>query len=462
MIRLLSLMTLAISLFASHPQFSEEERAYLKNKKEILMCIDPNWMPYEKIEDGKHIGMTRDYMELFSERIGVPITMVPTTNWMQSIEYAKARKCDIFSLAMSTPERETYMDFTAPYLSIPLVIATRIDELFIVDIIDVTDKQLGVVEGYAFAEILRDKYPNINLVDVPTVDDGLDMVAKGELFGFVGTLSSVGYAIQSNFIGELKVAGKFDDKWELGVGVRNDDPMLKDIFERAIDSLEYEKRQQILNHWISVKYDKGIDYDLIWKILGIMALFGLLFTYRHFELIKYNHMLEKLSITDKLTGLYNRIKTDSVLQMQIDMYARYKTPFSLLLIDLDHFKQVNDRYGHQVGDKVLHLLGEILHSEIRKTDIAGRWGGEEFMVILPATKLLGALDLAEKIRDTVQQRKYNRKHKVTVSIGVTEIDESDTFNTVIKRADDALYQAKENGRNRVEHFVAETEEVIHL
>ena len=462
MIRLLSLMTLAISLFASHPQFSEEERAYLKNKKEILMCIDPNWMPYEKIEDGKHIGMTRDYMELFSERIGVPITMVPTTNWMQSIEYAKARKCDIFSLAMSTPERETYMDFTAPYLSIPLVIATRIDELFIVDIIDVTDKQLGVVEGYAFAEILRDKYPNINLVDVPTVDDGLDMVAKGELFGFVGTLSSVGYAIQRNFIGELKVAGKFDDKWELGVGVRNDDPMLKDIFERAIDSLEYEKRQQILNHWISVKYDKGIDYDLIWKILGIMALFGLLFTYRHFELIKYNHMLEKLSITDKLTGLYNRIKTDSVLQMQIDMYARYKTPFSLLLIDLDHFKQVNDRYGHQVGDKVLHLLGEILHSEIRKTDIAGRWGGEEFMVILPATKLLGALDLAEKIRDTVQQRKYNRKHKVTVSIGVTEIDESDTFNTVIKRADDALYQAKENGRNRVEHFVAETEEVIHL
>jgi diguanylate cyclase (GGDEF)-like protein len=450
-------------LFAALPQFSEEERAYLAQKGEVLMCIDPNWMPYEKIEDGKHIGMTRDYMELFSERIGVPITMVATTNWTQSIEYARARKCDIFSLAMPTPERQTYMEFTKPYLSIPLVIATRIDELFIVDIIDVTDKKLGVVKGYAFAEILRDRYPpQINMIDVPTIDDGLDMVAKGELFGFVGTLSSVGYAIQKNFIGELKVAGKFEDKWELGVAVRSDEPILAAIFERAIDSLEYRTRQEIMNHWVSVKYDRSIDYDLVWKVLGVVSVFGLIFMFRHFELIKYNRLLEKLSITDKLTGLYNRVKTDSTLQHQIDIFTRYDTPFSILILDIDHFKQVNDRYGHLIGDKALVVISEILKSELRKTDIAGRWGGEEFIVILPGTKLDGALELAEKIRILVHERRFCRKHKVTVSIGATEIDESDNFNSIVKRADDALYQAKENGRNRVEHFVAEHEEVIDL
>lgn len=264
---LLFVLLLPFSAIAAEPQFTDEELSYLRDKKEILMCVDPNWMPYEKIENGKHIGMTYDYIRLFSDRIGLPITLVPTTTWTQSLEYAKSRKCDIFSLAMSTPERTQYMTFTKPYLSIPLVVATRLDKLFIADITNVTSKRLGIVKGYAFVELLRNKYPKINLIEVPSLDEGLAQVATGELYGFVGALSSVGYSIQRDFIGELKVAGKFDEKWELSVGVRNDSPMLLSAFEKIITSVDHATKQEIMSKWISIKFDKGTDYQLVWKIV---------------------------------------------------------------------------------------------------------------------------------------------------------------------------------------------------
>ena len=454
--KLMLLFTLLspLTVMAIQPQFTDEENSYLKGRKEILMCIDPNWMPYEKIDDGQYIGMTSDYMRLFSKQIGLPITLVPTTAWTQSLEYAKSRKCDIFSLAMSTPERNEYMNFTKPYLSIPLVIATRIDDLFIVNIIDVQSKKLGVVKGYAFAELLRLKYPEINLIEVSSLDEGLAQVSTGDLYGFVGTLSSIGYSIQRNFIGELKVAGKFDEKWELGVGVRNDDLTLLSIFEKTIDSVDYEFKQKIMSKWISVKYDKGIDYQLLWQVLAGLSLIILIAMYRHFVLIKYNKKLEKLSVTDKLTGLFNRIKIDESIQGEIDLYNRYTTTFCIMILDLDLFKNVNDKYGHQAGDAILVETASVLKDCLRKTDMIGRWGGEEFLIVLPKTEDDKALELANRIREFIQENSLMKEHGVTISIGISKINTSDNFTQLIKRADDALYRAKENGRNRVEYFDA--------
>lgn len=442
-------------LYANTISLSNEERSYLQQKGEITMCVDPDWMPYEKIENGRHVGMAHDYTELFQEYIGIPIILIPTTSWSESIDYARARKCDIFSLAMATPERLEYMNFTKPYLSIPLVVTTRIDELFIVDIQDVLQKRLGVVKGYAFTELLKMKYPKINLVEVPSVSEGLRLVREGELFGFVGSLSSVGYMIQRDYIGELKVAGKFDERWELGIGVRNDEPMMLEIFNKAIAALDDTTQLTIMNRWIAVKYEQGIDYYLIWKIAAFVLLGTLFFTYRHYMLIRYNRMLKTLSVTDTLTGLNNRLKIDETLQIQLEMWNRYRQGFSLMIIDLDHFKQINDSYGHQVGDEVLKRMAEIFKHELRATDIAGRWGGEEFIIICPETRLEGAQAIAEKVRTSIENLEFNRRHKVTVSIGVTQISFGDDFTGIVKRADDALYEAKAKGRNRVEYLMPE-------
>ncbi len=110
---------------------SEEERLYLQRKKAIKACVNPNWMPLEKLENGRYIGMGADYLEIFQSRIGIPIRVVPTENWSQSVAYAKARRCDIFMLSMDTSERRSYLDITTPYLKMPLVIATKQDVFFI-------------------------------------------------------------------------------------------------------------------------------------------------------------------------------------------------------------------------------------------------------------------------------------------------------------------------------------------
>ncbi len=273
--------------------FTEEEQNFLVAKKEITMCVDPDWMPLETIENGQHVGISADYFNLIEEKIGIPIVLIPTQNWSESIAYAKARKCDIFSLAMATPERLLYMHFTDPYLSIPLVLATRNDQRFIADLTSVKDEILAVVKGYAFGELLRSKYPGMQLVDVPSVNEGLKLVAQGEMYGFIGTLTTVSSNIQKGFSDELKIVGKFDDRWELGVATRNDQPLLRQIFNKVIATIDNAERQQILNRWISVKYEKSIDYTVIWRIAFFIIATILFILFRYYTLRKYNRKLKK-------------------------------------------------------------------------------------------------------------------------------------------------------------------------
>ncbi|RLA84478.1 MAG: hypothetical protein DRG78_01345 [Epsilonproteobacteria bacterium] len=284
-------------------KFSEKEILYLKNKKVISMCIDPNWMPFEKFdENGKHVGMTADYFKIFSNTLQVDIKPIQTKTWDETIQFAKSRKCDILSLAMETPKRKEYFDFTTPYLKIALVIATKLDVPFINDIKSISGKKVCISKGYAFVEILKTKYPNINIVEVENIIEGLDKVSKGELFGYVGTLASIGHKFQTQFNGELKIAGKFDENWELGIGVRNDDKVLFDILQKVVNSLETKQQQKILNDWISIKYEKGIDYSLVWQILIIMFIIILFFIYRQ-NIIRNQKRIFETLFNDAPDGL---------------------------------------------------------------------------------------------------------------------------------------------------------------
>ena len=158
--------------------------------------------------------------------------------------------------------------------------------------------------------------------------------------------------------------------------------------------------------------------------------------------------IEVLSQTDKLTQLVNRHKMDKCLESELDRFKRVKTPFAILLIDIDKFKEVNDNYGHQIGDVILIELSKILKENSRKIDIVGRWGGEEFLIICSNTNKDGAIVYAEKIRKKVEEFNFSHVKNKTISIGVSEILENDTLSLLIKRADDNLYLAKKQGRNR--------------
>lgn len=166
-------------------------------------------------------------------------------------------------------------------------------------------------------------------------------------------------------------------------------------------------------------------------------------------IVDYTSSLERLSSTDVLTGLSNRLKLSEVFAYELRNAQRYGTSFSIFVLDLDKFKHVNDTHGHQAGDKVLIQLADILKNNTRKTDTVGRWGGEEFLVILPKTDADRARIMANNIRQLVANQTFPFGGGITCSIGVSTFRNNDTEETMIERADQALYCAKNEGRNRV-------------
>lgn len=274
--------------------FSREEKNYLENKNAINMCVDPDWMPYEKIENHKHVGIVADYMKGFQEKIGVPLKLVETKNWSQSLEYVKNRKCDILALVMDTPKRREYMNFTKPYITTPLVLVTKRTVAFISDLKTLKNKKIGIQKDFAYNDIIRENYPNIQVIDQKHLRDSLKKVERGELFGQVTTHLNVAYAFQEEFYGSLQISGKFDDEWKLSVGVRNDDPVLLSIFEKLVSSISDETTQKIMNHWVSIKFEKVFDYQLFWKILVFFVFVLSVILYTYFLQRKYIRKLTRV------------------------------------------------------------------------------------------------------------------------------------------------------------------------
>jgi signal transduction histidine kinase len=257
-----------------------EEKEYLEKKKRINVCIDPNWMPFEAFDkNDKHIGLTSDYFAKFRNDLSVPLNIIKTDTWLQSLEFAKSRKCDILSLAMKTDNRSKYLDFTKPYLMTPLVLATKLDKNFISDFHTLTGQKIGIPKGYASLELLKDSYPNLNIIEVDDITEGLEKVVDGKHFGYIGTLNSIGYLFQKEFTGELKIAGQFNETWKLGIAVRNDDKTLLNIFNKLISNIDKKEKERIFNKWITLKYEEKVDYSLLLKFILFSLIIILIFMY---------------------------------------------------------------------------------------------------------------------------------------------------------------------------------------
>ena len=168
------------------------------------------------------------------------------------------------------------------------------------------------------------------------------------------------------------------------------------------------------------------------------------------ELLEKNRELEVLSVTDRLTGLFNRRKLDLVLEEELTRGRRYSTGFALVMMDIDHFKAVNDTHGHAVGDAVLAEMARILRDHTRESDALARLGGEEFVIVCRHSALEGCLATAEKIREMIDKHVFADAGHVTASFGVTSCEPEDSAARMLARADAALYRAKASGRNCVE------------
>ncbi len=206
-------------------------------------------------------------------------------------------------------------------------------------------------------------------------------------------------------------------------------------------------------------YDKisGISYKIMFIVLLTILAISIFVTkalHNTSEKIVKNlrkELKEKtiLSETDKMLGIYNRAKFNKELKKEMDRVKRYKSKLSLIMIDIDYFKEFNDNFGHHVGDQILKKIVSIVEEKIRKHDILARYGGDEFMIICPETSLTAAEQLAQRLNEAIDNYNCNEDNDLSCSFGVAEYKKDEDQKSLINRADQALYQAKELGRNRV-------------
>ena len=345
------------------------------------------------------------------------------------------------------------MDFTKPVLSLPLVLATRIDKPFIQNSSFLNGKEIAILKGHFFAEHIKLNLKQIKLVEVLSIQDGLDLVAKGVVYGYVDN-SLVLAAIQKEYANSLKFALKFDMQDDLCLATRNDEPLLGEIFNKLVDDLDESKKQEFLNNWTPIVKQVGwlSSKEIVVISFFIFSIIMGQFVY-HRKVSKLNEKLKRLSITDKLTNVYNRFELDKIMEQEknkIDRNSSYHT--AIIMLDIDYFKSINDTYGHLVGDMVLVSIAKLLKSSLRNTDTIGRWGGEEFLIILPFTTKESAVIVAQNLRDKIAKSDILKEHDrvLTASFGVESMSADKTINDVLIAVDELLYRAKNSGRNRVE------------
>lgn len=450
-IRVLILFFLLSQVFCSALELTPQEREYLQMHNPVRVCVDPNWDPYERInKQGKHEGIAAELLQLVAKRTGVTLVLVPTKDWPQSLSFSQEGRCDVLSFLNQTLERDEWLLFTDPVFTEANVLIARTDEPYIADLAGLIGKTIVLPSGTSVEEHVRLDYPNLEVVNTETEEEALQMVADGRADLTIRSLIVAAHELRRGDWLNLMIIGQLPEYVnQFRIGVLRNEPLLRDILNKGVHSITAQERGAIVHKHIPASGGSGIGYELFIKImLGVLVVFGLV-AYRQFRLKAYNRELQKISQTDALTGLNNRMKLNEFFRLEVERAARYDRPLVVIMLDIDHFKRVNDEFGHQVGDKVLIAIARNLATSVRNTDVVGRWGGEEFLALCPETTLKDGLVLAERICTMVRADVYASGRPQSVSAGVAEFSAGETVDSLLQRADRALYEAKHAGRDQV-------------
>ncbi len=500
LVYVLFLLMAFTSVYATEPLeksalFTQEQQNYLAGKKTLVICVDPKWRPYEWIDErGIYRGIGADYFHLFVKNIPLHVQLYRTKNWAQSIDAIKQKKCDVLPMVGITKERKKFLNFTSSYFFTPYVVATTNDKSFIEDFSQKIDKKYAVIRHSAVIDSLTQHYGKMNFVPVDTVADGLRLVENGDVFGFINTAKVISYFIQEHSLDTLKIDAKLPFGYSLAVATRKDEPLLRDIFQRAIEKVDKQQLKNIRKKWYAVVLDERPDYTLVYEVLAVFFMIFLALLYRANILRKANRELEKKvyaktralqklnaeleqkvqertkelkyqAYYDQLTSLPNRTLFGDRLHLALEKAKRSQKSVALFFIDLDMFKQINDSLGHHVGDEVLKIVAARLLKSVRSEDTLARLGGDEFTLILEDVyHTQEAVSVAKKMLQVSKEPIIIQRHTlyISLSIGIAFFPQDATSaEDLLKNADAAMYKAKEGGRNRFEFYSHEVGEVAY-
>ena len=432
---------------------TEKEQAYLVAHSPATFCVDPDWWPFEVIDThGKHVGIGADLLTLTAERVGLPLRLHLTRTWEESLAASKAGRCTLMSFLNRTPDREQWLIFTEPLLIDPNVIIVREESPLIADLGALRGKTVALPAGTAVQERLRRDYPELTIVHTSNESEAMRLVNERKADMTVRSLIVASHTIKKEGWFNLKVAGQvpgYDNL--LRIGVLQSDVTLRNLLNKGVATLTAQDRARAVERHVEIKAVTAVvtDYSIVMWLAALMVVVGLTSLWWMRKLQLLNAQLQRLSVTDQLTGLTNRLGLDQTLPGELDRVRRYQRPMSVILLDIDHFKYINDEMGHLMGDKVLAEFARILQAGARQVDTVCRWGGEEFLIVCHETPPEQARELAERLLAAVRRHVFTCGKPLTASAGVAWASDTDTVLSLEARADAALYEAKSTGRDRV-------------
>jgi len=432
-------------------RLTQQEQAYVRENKKVTLCVDPDWVPFEQINaGGRHAGIAADLLELVAERTGLEFELVPTRDWNESLTFSKSGRCKVLSFLNQTTERSEWLIFTAPLFSDPNVFITREEHPFIADPASLEHESIVFPVGTAMEELVRERYPNLLIKHAASEDIAMDMVSNRQASMTLRSLIVAAYTIRKHGLFNLKIAGQLPMYMNhLRIGVSKNEVVLRNILNKGVLSVTAQERGRAVNQHVSINVQSAVDPR--WMFCGgaVLGLIALLWGYWTYRLRRLNAALLRISSTDMLTGIANRLKLSGDLENAMARARKFKTPLCVVLLDVDNFKNVNDTHGHLVGDMVLKDLSSVTSAALRSGDLIGRWGGEEFLALLPGVAAGEAAQIAERLRVNICEHVFVNGLRCTVSMGVAEMHRDDTQDSLTHRADQALYKAKRSGKNRV-------------
>ena len=437
-----------------------EQKSWLMRHPVIRLGALRDWAPVEFVDDeGNLIGVTADLISLIEKRAQVAIEVKLFDEWDDIVSALKAREIDMVASMDKTTERETFANFTQEYWPQHWAVVTDFNQESVSFISQLKGKRLAVVKGYQLIPFIHQRFPQILLQVVPDHRSGFIAVRNGQADAFIDGMANVASEIRAGRHQDLRFSLVEDVPPAMErIGVRKDWQPLIGILNKVINTISDNEEKAILEKWFELKVQSGIDKRKATQaaVVVLTALIVVIWWNRRLqgEVKKRRAIEEKMKYMathDELTGLPNRVLLRDRLTASIAQHARHQEQLALLFIDLDGFKDVNDTYGHDVGDELLIQISKRFKGAIRRSDTVARFGGDEFVVLLTSLQdKIQVEPICDKLLDSIGEHfQLSRcSAKVGASIGVAMYPADGTDDTTLmKVADTLMYEVKASGKN---------------
>lgn len=446
-------------------KLTKSESLWLENHGTVKFGITKNWLPVEFVDNyGEFRGINIDIFELVSQRLNVDFNFTPYNNFEELYQALLAGDIDAVGSIMATEERQQQVLFTNSYWSMPWVIVHPRELGNQLNLEDFKGKSLAITKGYYLVSTLRKEFPTISLKLVDETEEGLLAVQKGMVDGFIDSLSSGTELLKRESMISLGMSVLDEvDRNGNHIAVNKNLPILADVLNKAVLTITDAESQQIYEKWFDISIETGLDKNVVVRVAAqvgvliiIIIIIIMVWNRRLYLEIKNRKRLEEqmkyMATHDDLTGLANRVLLKDRLSKAISFHQRQQLSIAVLFIDLDGFKNINDNYGHDVGDELLIEVATRLNGCVRDSDTVVRFGGDEFVLLLTGLHNQDeAAYVAEKVLKLIQQP-IELSSAITATIGCSigiamYPDDGESDNDLLKVADSLMYKVKASGKN---------------